>query len=211
MNTKTKIVGHVLGLASLLMASQVNANTIQVNPGSITVPNGSSFDLTVAGAGFTDFTSGGSFILDWDPTYLTLTTSELELVGDGSFDPVSGTFDFGTIGLNGFDIGNVTVYDLVSGLIEINVSTGFGPAKTGDFDIAALSFLAISPITTDAVITVGGLLWNDAITGNPLVNQPNFVGASVTIEAVPVPAAVWLFGSGLIGLVGVARRKQQLA
>lgn len=26
--------------------------------------------------------------------------------------------------------------------------------------------------------------------------------------AVPVPAAVWLFGSGLIGLVGVARRKR---
>lgn len=27
------------------------------------------------------------------------------------------------------------------------------------------------------------------------------------ITAVPVPAAVWLFGSGLLGLVGVARRK----
>ena len=26
--------------------------------------------------------------------------------------------------------------------------------------------------------------------------------------AVPVPAAVWLFGSGLIGLVGIARRKK---
>ena len=25
--------------------------------------------------------------------------------------------------------------------------------------------------------------------------------------AVPVPAAVWLFGSGLLGMVGVARRK----
>jgi hypothetical protein len=25
---------------------------------------------------------------------------------------------------------------------------------------------------------------------------------------VPVPAAAWLFGSGLLGLVGVARRKQ---
>jgi len=24
---------------------------------------------------------------------------------------------------------------------------------------------------------------------------------------VPIPAAVWLFGSGLIGLVGIARRK----
>ena len=27
------------------------------------------------------------------------------------------------------------------------------------------------------------------------------------IQAVPVPAAVWLFGSGLLGLVGMARRK----
>lgn len=27
-----------------------------------------------------------------------------------------------------------------------------------------------------------------------------------TVSAVPIPAAVWLFGSGLIGLVGVARR-----
>ncbi len=28
------------------------------------------------------------------------------------------------------------------------------------------------------------------------------------ISAVPVPAAIWLFGSGLIGLIGVARRKK---
>jgi len=31
--------------------------------------------------------------------------------------------------------------------------------------------------------------------------------ALVRISAVPVPAAVWLFGSGLIGLIGIARRK----
>jgi hypothetical protein len=28
------------------------------------------------------------------------------------------------------------------------------------------------------------------------------------VSAIPVPAAVWLFGSGLVGLVGVARRKK---
>ena len=28
------------------------------------------------------------------------------------------------------------------------------------------------------------------------------------VSAVPIPAAVWLFGSGLLGLVGVARRKK---
>ena len=30
---------------------------------------------------------------------------------------------------------------------------------------------------------------------------------NVQITAVPVPAAVWLFGSGLLGLAGIARRK----
>jgi len=39
----------------------------------------------------------------------------------------------------------------------------------------------------------------------PFVGQaPSFQG---TVSAVPVPAAVWLFGSGLVGLAGVARRK----
>jgi hypothetical protein len=36
----------------------------------------------------------------------------------------------------------------------------------------------------------------------PLQEDSDWVGA------VPVPAAVWLFGSGLLGLVGIARRKK---
>jgi len=30
---------------------------------------------------------------------------------------------------------------------------------------------------------------------------------SCDVSAVPVPAAVWLFGTGFLGLIGVARRK----
>jgi len=30
---------------------------------------------------------------------------------------------------------------------------------------------------------------------------------NVSITAVPVPAAIWLFGSGLVGLIGISRRK----
>jgi len=38
----------------------------------------------------------------------------------------------------------------------------------------------------------------------------SFVGSFLVrdVATVPVPAAVWLFGSDLIGLVGVARRKK---
>lgn len=39
-------------------------------------------------------------------------------------------------------------------------------------------------------------------------NQQNYRLDDMVYSPVPVPAAVWLFGSGLIGLVGVARRKK---
>ena len=57
------------------------------------------------------------------------------------------------------------------------------------------------------------------VGGNPMQDGPfigfnaNFDATSLTVTgytpaAIPVPAAVWLFGSGLLGLVGVARRKK---
>ena len=39
----------------------------------------------------------------------------------------------------------------------------------------------------------------------PVDYSIQLVGSASTV---PVPAAVWLFGSGLVGLLGVARRKK---
>jgi hypothetical protein len=39
----------------------------------------------------------------------------------------------------------------------------------------------------------------------------SFNGTDVSPSAVPLPAAAWLFGSGLLGLVGVSRRKAKVA
>ncbi len=36
-------------------------------------------------------------------------------------------------------------------------------------------------------------------------------GTNYLLSAVPVPAAVWLFGSGLIGLISIARRKNRIS
>jgi hypothetical protein len=51
----------------------------------------------------------------------------------------------------------------------------------------------LSPTSTDVAL----LDWNLSDTGL----------LTYGVSAVPVPAAVWLFGSGLLGLVGVARRR----
>jgi len=40
--------------------------------------------------------------------------------------------------------------------------------------------------------------------GNAQLNTVN----KVALSAVPVPPAVWLFSSGLLGLIGVSRRNQ---
>ncbi len=46
-----------------------------------------------------------------------------------------------------------------------------------------------------------------AWAGFPFPFEPTWDGQAAAVSAVPIPAAVWLFGSGLLGLVGIARRK----
>ena len=43
--------------------------------------------------------------------------------------------------------------------------------------------------------------------GMHVINFDGGGSESFVNNPVPVPAAIWLFGSGLLGLVGIARRK----
>jgi len=71
--------------------------------------------------------------------------------------------------------------------------------------------------------TANGFGFDDSVGGDPMTSSAftnhngNFDITSVHLTSyvatpqavVPVPAAVWLFGSGLLGLVGIARRKKK--
>lgn len=66
-----------------------------------------------------------------------------------------------------------------------------------------LLFFFNAPITSFNVTTF------DQGGGNNLSNFRAWSGSGLIIpDPVPLPAAAWLFGSALIGLVGVARRKR---
>ena len=53
----------------------------------------------------------------------------------------------------------------------------------------------------------GGDIKYNLSESSRLISDLKFI-TSVDTTVVPVPAAAWLFGSGLIGLIGVARRKK---
>jgi len=59
--------------------------------------------------------------------------------------------------------------------------------------------------------TSSSIMFNFAASGLQGIDDESWGLDNVRVEvsAVPIPASVWLFGSGLLGLVGLARRKAQ--
>ena len=66
---------------------------------------------------------------------------------------------------------------------------------------------------TGTIVSAGnvGSSWTFNGTGLDNIQYSEVWDISITAApAVPVPAAVWLFGSGLLGLIGVARRRKHI-
>ena len=70
------------------------------------------------------------------------------------------------------------------------------------------AFTGTNTGTTSGTFDIG---WTSLIVGGPFNGQIGTYAVQGTYSAVPVPAAVWLMGSGLVGLVGVARRRRKAA
>jgi len=90
-------------------------------------------------------------------------------------------------------------------LSDLNWITGGGPGRiiTG----VTLTDVSGTGLTDASILDFG----NDFVTvdlGEGGGGEPGW-SATYTMETtvIPVPAAVWLFGSGLLGLIGIARRK----
>jgi serine-aspartate repeat-containing protein C/D/E len=112
-------------------------------------------------------------------------------------------------------IGDVTVPGLgfKSGVLLTGEVTGFGFQDSGGTtDSYDFTFVPTGGLLTSlypGTLGVGVSLTSEQsnFTGDFSVD---FAGeAKGTLgELVPIPSAVWLFGSGLLGLVGIARRKK---
>ena len=143
-----------------------------------------------------------------------------------------GTFNGNDPSGEGFEIGGIQ-FDFVAkeemgtpavwegmdiGLV-ISPDDGTATAGTWAFNPGSVSgdFLLVLKAASDPGYAVWLFEGADAASnaGNWIVAWTNSKGkahelshASIYSSRVPVPAAVWLFGSGLLGLVAIARRKR---
>ena len=91
-----------------------------------------------------------------------------------------------------------------------NINPACGGVQTGTFDNGT----GLATITCSTASCSNSSTFTLSYAAVVPVGDPsNFGGVNYTVNAgghvvVPVPAAAWLFGSGLVGLVGVARRRK---
>lgn len=133
------------------------------------------------------------------------------MFGDGSAG-ITFTFDAGTLGSLPTSVGLVWTDGAAFNQVTLeawdsaNVSLGtLVGDNIGDGNFAS----GTAEDRFFGVVNAGGIskirMWNSQMTGGGSGIEVDHLqyGAS----AVPLPAAIWLFGSGLLGLLGVARRR----
>ena len=171
---------------TLLLACVSTAHATLVN---FTLTGNVTFDLTFGG-------TNAFGLIDGDPVTATGSFDD-SLIG-GNIISGSGTIDVSAITNLVITVGSQTFTDLDdngSGLLTIVNGTAID-------GIGSAGFVYAGTNSNTNIFTSNA---SDDFIGNSDVLG---VWNGFAMTAVPVPAAVWLFGSGLIGLAGVARRKK---
>ena len=211
-------------------------NGASVNPWGLTTTNVSASGTLQANSTMAAYSFNGQKILYSQAVVFDMADKEIDvtmkiknLSADGStlknvyisrgMDPDQDVLKYGT-----FETNNVIPGKFGSQIMAVGPKTGlYVDMKDNTFFFAGVP--AISGInggiwSTDPLFLGAGGLVNGALAGNPRdysINMTWFLGdigydESRTIDfdyrfgTVPVPPSVWLFGSGLLGLVGLRRK-----
>ncbi len=182
-----KVLMATLSLA-LLSSTAVQAASIRFEQPSVATTVGESFSVKLLGDFTGDATLGGGLDIAFD-------AGLLEFLG----------FDFGSASF-ALDPGFSRQPDRIAGKAE---GLGFGnfAGLAGQGVIGTASFRALAPGATELLLSL-----NTKPAPGPFVSATSFdlqavtfATTDVTISAVPLPGALWLFGGALLGLV--ARRR----
>jgi len=212
--TQTMVAAGLLAATQLASAAPVsyfdNFDSIPATQSNHTPSNWQTFfgtvDSVVSGGYRVQCVGGAGGCVDLDGS----THAAGLMISKSTFDLTAGqqyslSFDYSGNQRPGF--GSGTTDNLAFGVNSLGLNVAAGPNSTGsieniswdqDFSTFTLLFTAVRNGAAYAFFSNYGPNANDDV-GTILDN--------VRLSAVPIPPAGWLLISGLIGLVGVARRK----
>ena len=105
------------------------------------------------------------------------------------------------------------------------VTSTIDKPESGILQVEAVDMMFTSPMTNGTILTLeydGTINWNTFYGwefrdySNNTINEINFKssvltdGGNTTFAQVPIPGAIWLLGSGLLGLVTIRRRRAKV-
>lgn len=145
------------------------------------------------GSNLHQINSGSSLLIDSGQYFVLARNGDINLNGGIVADYV----------YSGFSLGNTSDAIIISSdtveITRLEYSTGF--AQSGKS-----TELFRLPSTLDNYQTTADTF----LYGAGDVGTPGTLGSSeLPVSAVPVPTAIWLFGSGLLGLLGISRKKNK--
>jgi hypothetical protein len=208
------VLSGLILLVACLCAPRINAATININ-GTLDVittdngngvysslPLGTTFSGSIDDALFNGVLTGGGIQTIFD---CCIAAGGLGLSDNIVLDPATASLLNTVAGTNLFTSGDtVDVVDIegdtttaASGRIEIGVSYILVPSA---FSGTAMSNYPFNP--SDLLLGLFFILEEDN-------RGTDIYDALGKLQPVPVPAAFWLFGSGLLGLLGMARRRKR--
>ena len=189
---------------------------------ALTLGVGAAQAATMTSATFTMLSSGGGPV--------GVDTTVTGSIGGGTFSVASTTAFFGalwtahdgvTFGPGTYTIDTIegdTYTGIVVGAGQVGGHILFDWGTTTNIDVVMVwDVVGDTYTSTDGAgfawggaILADGQNLQDGVRGYGMADGafPGFNANFDFVAPVPVPAAVWLFGSGLLGLVGVARRKK---
>jgi len=182
MNTKLL---QLIGATALIFSTSglAVADTVGFNPDPANVPNvGDTFSVDIVGDFTENALAGGVIDLGFDSAALRIDSVVIDSYWDFLPDP-----------------GGPAADDVWPG---ISFDAFINDPAMGSLTIATINLTALDAGTSNLWILDTSIFFSATEQIFPTLGHGTVGGE------VPVPAAVWLFGSGLLGLIGMARRKK---
>jgi len=178
--------------AALVSFDPVNQTVVQGNPASV--------DLVISGLG-NEILTGFDLEISFDDSILSFQSFT---VGPGptGLDPFG--LDFGAFSY-GFEsvTGTAAVGDL-----SLESDATLQATQPDSFVLGTLAFDTLSIGTSALTISFALLAGELDASGFATELQADLGAGSIEVSPIPVPAAIWLFGTGLIGLIGFSKRRK---